>query len=167
MRWLLRPLLTSAPARHCTFFRAQGLTSPGKNALLHQAAAGFLATAAWSKGLRGRLPARPFGTTSLPVPVHRPAGSIHASSPRSVGPPQLRFSLLAVASLRWDLRPQECAMLGAQTKNPRAPRGFLFLGPGRSAGGPRMSYASTASKSSATILVILIAGLTAGPAVSL
>ena len=47
-----------------------------------------------------------------PVLVHRLAVSLHASSPRSVTLPQLRFTSLAVVSLREDLHLQEYAHAG-------------------------------------------------------
>jgi hypothetical protein len=40
-----------------------------------------------------------------PVLVHRPAASLHASSPHSVALMQLRFASLAVISSRWDFHP--------------------------------------------------------------
>ncbi|WP_232316417.1 hypothetical protein, partial [Candidatus Burkholderia verschuerenii] len=43
---------------------------------------------------------------------------LHASSPRSVALPQLRFTSLAVVNLPRDLHPQECAHAG-RTKNAR------------------------------------------------
>src|ERR1700738_3281164 len=69
-----------------------------------------------SRELRGSLPARPVGAAFYPVLVHRSATSIHASSPRSVALPQLRFSTLAVTSSRQDFHPQECAHAGRTGK---------------------------------------------------
>ena len=50
------------------------------------------------------------------VLVHRLAVSLDASSPRSVALPQLRFTSLAVISLRRDFHPQECAHAGRTQK---------------------------------------------------
>lgn len=47
------------------------------------------------------------GGAFYPVLVHQVAVSLHASSPRSVALPQLRFASLAVTSSRRDLHPQE------------------------------------------------------------
>ncbi len=46
------------------------------------------------------------GGAFYPVLVHRPAASLHASSPHSVALMQLRFASLAVTCLRRDLHPQ-------------------------------------------------------------
>ncbi|WP_204340487.1 hypothetical protein, partial [Rhizobium leguminosarum] len=54
--------------------------------------------------------------------------SIHASSPRSVALPQLRFSSLAMTSLRWDFHPQEYAHAGRTTEKPGAMAGLLGKG---------------------------------------
>ena len=56
------------------------------------------------------------GTALYPVLVHRPAASLHASFPRSVALPQLRFASLAVVSLREDFHLQECAHAGRTRK---------------------------------------------------
>ena len=67
------------------------------------------------------------GTALYPVLVHRPAASLHASSPRSVALPQLRFTSLAVVSLREDFHLLECARAGRTKKRGRKirPRGAL------------------------------------------
>ena len=57
------------------------------------------------------------GAAFYPILVHRLAVSIHASSPRSVTLPQLRFTSFAVVSLREDLHLQDCAHAGRTTKN--------------------------------------------------
>jgi len=46
------------------------------------------------------------GTASNPVSVRRPAVSLHASFPRSVALPQLRFASIAMASFWEDLHLQ-------------------------------------------------------------
>ena len=58
------------------------------------------------------------GTAFCPVLVHRLADSIHASSPRSVTLPLLRFTSFAVASLREDFHLQDCAHAGRTNKKP-------------------------------------------------
>ena len=68
-----------------------------------------------------RCPLALVGIASYPVLVHRPAASIHASSPHSVALMQLRFTSLTVTSLWRDLHPQECAHAGRTT---RASRGL-------------------------------------------
>jgi len=51
--------------------------------------------------------------------------TIHASSPRLVTRPQLRFTSLAVVSSRRDFHPQECAPAGRTTqKGPHIRRAF-------------------------------------------
>src|SRR5450631_237553 len=59
------------------------------------------------------------GTALYPVLVHRPAASLHASSPRSVALAQLHFASLAVVSLREDFHLQECARAGRTQKRRR------------------------------------------------
>ena len=67
------------------------------------------------------------GTAFYPVLVHRLAGSLHASFPRSVALPQLRFASLTVVSSRRDFHPQECAHAGrTQIKNPLGERIFYY-----------------------------------------
>ena len=58
------------------------------------------------------------GSAFYPILVHRLAVSLHASSPRSVTLPQLRFTSLAVVSLREDFHLQDRAHAGRTTKNP-------------------------------------------------
>ena len=67
------------------------------------------------------------GTALYPVLVHRPAVSIHASSPRSVALSQLRFTSLAVVSSREDLHLQECARAGRTKKNGPVGPFFAFV----------------------------------------
>ena len=59
---------------------------------------------------------RAVGTASYPVLVHRPAASIHASSPHSVSLMQLRFTPLTVTSLRRDSTLKNAPMPGAPKK---------------------------------------------------
>jgi hypothetical protein len=64
------------------------------------------------------------GFALYPVLVHRLAVSIHASSPHSVALMQLRFTSFAVASLRRDFHPQDCAHAGRTKKRPS--KGLLY-----------------------------------------
>ena len=66
-------------------------------------------------------PLAPVGLAFYPVLVHRPAASLHASSPRSITLTQLRFASFAMVCLREDLHLQERARAG-RTKE-RAPEG--------------------------------------------
>ena len=63
-----------------------------------------------------RCPLALVGHASYPVLVHRPAASIHASSPWSVTLPQLRFTSLTVTRPRRDSHPLECAHAGRTTQ---------------------------------------------------
>src|ERR1700760_3383054 len=106
---LLRPLLTSRSGSTPSPFRAQGGISPGKNALLHCTTAGFTPLPLDHESLAVSCPLALVGNAFYPVLVHRPAASLHPSSPHSVTLMQLRFASLAVLNLRWDLHPQERA----------------------------------------------------------
>jgi hypothetical protein len=88
------------------------------DALLPCTTAGFTPPPLGHKSFAVCCPLALVGTASYPVLIHRPAVSIHASSPWSVTLPQLRFSSLAMTSSRWDLHPQECAHAGRTTKSP-------------------------------------------------
>ena len=109
---LLRPLLTSRSGSTPSPFQAQGEISPGKNALLHCTTAGSTPLPLGHESFAVLCPLALVGTAFYPVLVHRPAASLHASSPHSVALMQLRFASLAVTSLRRDLHPQECAHAG-------------------------------------------------------
>ena len=119
---LLRPLLTSRSGSTPSPFRAQGEISPGKNALLHCTTAGSTPLPLDHESFAVSCPLALVGTAFYPVLVHRPAASLHASSPQSVTLMQLRFASLAVINLRWDFHPQECAHAGRTKK--RAPEGM-------------------------------------------
>ena len=56
----------------------------------------------------------PPGIASYRVLVHRPAASLHASSPRSVTLPQLRFASFGMVSFRRDSHPQGRAHAGRE-----------------------------------------------------
>ena len=75
-------------------------------------------------GLRRIAPLALISNASYPVLVHRPASSLHASSPRSVALQQLRFASLTVTSLRRDLNRKRAPMLGAR-KRPGVARPLL------------------------------------------
>ena len=67
-------------------------------------------------------PLAPVGLAFYPVLVHRPAASLHASSPRSITLTQLRFASFAMVCLREDLHLQERARAGRTKKRPGFPR---------------------------------------------
>src|ERR1019366_5052838 len=104
---LLRPRLTSRSGSTPSPFQAQGEISPGKNALLHCTTAGStpprLGHQSFANSGSLALP----GSALYPVLVHRPAASLHASSPHSVALMQLRFASLAVTCLRRGFHPAE------------------------------------------------------------
>jgi hypothetical protein len=80
-------------------FQAQGEISPGKNALLHCTTVGSTPPNLGHKSFAVTCPLALFGNAFYPLLVHRPAVSIHASSPQSVTLMQLRFTSLAVTCL--------------------------------------------------------------------
>ena len=98
-RQLLRPLLTSHSGSSPSPFQAQSEISPGKNALFHCTTAGFTPPPFGHKSFAVACPLALVGTAFDPVLVHRPAASLHASSPHSVTLMQLRFAPLTVTSL--------------------------------------------------------------------
>ena len=123
---LLRPRLTSRSGSTPLPFRAQGEISPGKNALLHCTAAGSTLLPLDHENFAVIGPLALVGNAFYPVLVHRPAASLHASSPQSVARMQLRFASLVVINSRWDLHPQECAHAGrTNKKGPAAMPGLL------------------------------------------
>ena len=126
---LLRPRLTSRSGSAPSPFQAQSEISPGKNALLHCTTAGSTSPNLGHKSFAVIGPLALLGTAFYPVLVHRPAASIHASSPQSVPLMQLRFTSLTVTSSWRDLHPQECAHAGRTKKTGRrlrdAPSGSL------------------------------------------
>ena len=106
---LLRPRLTSRSGSTPSPFRAQDEISPGKNALLHCTTAGSTPLPLDHESFAVSCPLALVGNAFYPVLVHRPAASLHASSPHSVALMQLRFASLVVINSRWDFHPQECA----------------------------------------------------------
>ncbi len=90
--------------------------SPGKNALLHCTTAGSTPLPLDHESFAVRCPLALVGSAFYPVLVHRPAASLHASSPHSVTLMLLRFASLVVINSRWDLHPQECAHAGRTTQ---------------------------------------------------
>ena len=79
--------------------------SPGKNALLHCTTAGSTPLPLDHESFAVSGPLALVGNAFYPVLVHRPAASLHASSPQSVALLQLRFTSLVVINSRWDLHP--------------------------------------------------------------
>ena len=73
--------------------------SPGKNAPLRCTVAGSTPPPLGHESFAVTCPLALVGNAFYPVLVHRPAASIHASSPHSVALMQLRFTSLAVTSL--------------------------------------------------------------------
>ena len=115
---LLRPLLTSRSGSTPSPFRTQGEISPGKNALLRCTTAGSTPLPFDHESFAVIGPLALVSTAFYPVLVHRPAASLHASSPHSVALMQLRFTSLVVINSRWDFHPQECAHAGRTNKKP-------------------------------------------------
>ena len=122
-RSLLRPLLTSRSGSTPSPFQAQGEISPGKNALLRCTTAGFTPQTLGHKSFAVVCPLALLGNAFYPVLIHRRAASIHASFPHSVARMQLRFTSLAVTSLRRDSHPQEYAHAGRTNRVPGEGRG--------------------------------------------
>src|SRR5207249_11907398 len=90
---------------------------PSKDALLHCTAAGSTPLPLDHESFAVSCPLTLVSTAFYPVLVHRPAASLHASSPHSVTLMQLRFASLVVINSRWDLHPQECAHAGRTKKS--------------------------------------------------
>ena len=107
-------------------FQAQGEISPGKNALLHCTAAGSTPLPLGHESFAVLSPLALVHSAFYPVLVHRPAASLHASSPHSVTLMQLRFTSLAVTSSWWDSHPQEDAHAG-RTKRKARVAALAFL----------------------------------------
>ena len=101
----IRPRLTSRSGSTPSPFQAQGEISPGKNALLHCTAAGSTPLPIDHESFAVSGPLALVGNAFYPVLVHRPAASLHASSPHSVALMQLRFASLVVINSRRDLHP--------------------------------------------------------------
>jgi len=121
---LLRPRLTSRSGSTPSPFRAQDEISPGKNALLHCTTAGSTPLPLDHESFAVSCPLALVSNALYPVLVHRPAASLHASSPHSVALMQLRFASLVVINSRWDFHPQECAHAGRTRKRPPERRPF-------------------------------------------
>ena len=100
-------------------FQPSGEISPGKNALLHCTTAGSTPPFIDHKSFAVSGPLALIDSAFYPILVHRLAVSLHASSPRLVALPQLRFTSFAVVSSRRDFHPQECAHAGRTKKNRR------------------------------------------------
>src|SRR5439155_20426517 len=124
----LRLLLTSRCGSTPSPLQAQGGISQGKHALLRCTAAGSTPLPLDHESFAVSCPLTLVSTAFYPVLVHRPAASLHASSPHSVTLMQLRFASLVVINSRWDLHPQECAHAGRTRKTPGRQwrSGFFF-----------------------------------------
>src|SRR5476651_1270081 len=124
---LLRPLLTSRSGLHRRPFRHEA-RSPQVRAHSFPAQPPDLHRLIFDhKSFAVSCPLALIGSASYPILVHRLAVSIHASSPRSVTLPQLRFTSFAVVSSRRDFHPQECAHAGRTRKRSRS--SFLIRAP--------------------------------------
>lgn len=93
-------------------FQARGEISPGKSAILHRTVASFTPPRLDHKSFAAFCLLALLGSASDEVCVPRLAVSLHASFPRSVTLTQLRFTSLAVVSLREDLHLQDRAHAG-------------------------------------------------------
>jgi hypothetical protein len=93
-------------------FQAQAEISPGKDAILHHTTAGFTLPPVDHKCFAVTCPLALIGIALYPNLVHRLMASIHTSPPYEVALIQLRFTSFAVASLRRDFHPQDCAHAG-------------------------------------------------------
>ena len=113
---LLRPRLTSRSGSTPLPFQAQGEISPGKNALLHCTTAGSTPLPLDHESFAVSGPLALVGNAFYPVLVHRPAASLHASSPHSVTLMQLRFASLVVITHDGTFTHKSAPMLGAQKK---------------------------------------------------
>ncbi len=123
---LLRPLLTSRSAFQRRPFRHEA-RSPRVRTHSFTARPPDLRRLTFDhKSFAESCPLALIGTAFYPVLVHRPAVSLHASSPRSVTLPQLRFASLAVVSSREDFHLLECARAGRTRKPPAKAGGYGF-----------------------------------------
>ena len=102
--------------------------SPGKNALLLRTTAESTPLPFGHESFAVHGPLALVGSAFYPVLVHRPADSLHASSPHAVALVQLRFASFAVTRLRRDFHPQECAHAGRTKKKDRPEAVFYSLG---------------------------------------
>src|SRR5699024_3409145 len=102
--------------------------SPGKNALLRCTTAGSTPPRLDHNSFAVYGPLAVLGNALYPILVHRLAVSMHASSPRSVTLPQLRFTSLTVISSREALHLQECAHAWRTMKKAAARGLFKWLG---------------------------------------
>ena len=105
-------------------FQALGEISPGKNTLLHRTTAGFTPPCLGHKSFAALARSPCLAVPHIRFLFIGSRFTLHASSPRSVTLPQLRFTSFAVASLREDLHLQECAHAG-RTKKALAREGWI------------------------------------------
>jgi hypothetical protein len=87
----------------------------GKNAILPRTIAGFTPPRFDHESFAVRCPLALLSIDSYPILVHRPAVSLHASSPYSVTLMQLRFAPFTVVSLWEDFHLQDRADAGQHT----------------------------------------------------
>jgi len=122
---LLRPLLTSRPARlrQTSPFQAQGEISPGKNIGFRCATAGSTPPRLGHESFAVLCPLALLGAASYPVPVRRPAASLPTSFTPSSRPGALWFASLAVTSSREDFHLQVDAHAGRTKKKARRKAG--------------------------------------------
>jgi hypothetical protein len=115
---LLWPLLTSRPGFHRRPFRHEARSPQVRTHSFPAQPPDLRRLILDHKSFAVSGPLALIGTAFYPVLVHRLAVSLHASSPRSVTLPQLRFTSLTVVSLREDLHLQEYAHAGRTNKKP-------------------------------------------------
>ena len=109
----------SLPTNSASPFQAQSEISPGKNANLPCAIAGSTSLRLGHDGFAVMCPLALLEDASYPVPVRRPAGSLHASFTPSSQSDALHFTSLAVTSSREDFHLQVNAHAGRTKKSGR------------------------------------------------
>ena len=114
---LMRPLLTSRSRLNPVTLSGENEISPGKNALLHCTTAGFTPPPFGHESFAVTCLLALAGAAFYPTFVHRPAVSIHASSPHSGALMQLRFTSLVVTNSRRGLTPLRVRPCWAHKQN--------------------------------------------------
>ena len=102
---LLRPLLTSRSASRRDPFRSKARSPQVRTRPFAARPPDIRRLSLDHRSFAVRRLLAPLGTASHRVLVHRPAASLHASSPRSVALPQLRFASIEMVSFRRDFHP--------------------------------------------------------------
>ena len=118
---LLRPLLTSRSGFHRRPFRHEARSPQVRTQSFTAQPPDLRRLILDHKSFAVSCPLALIGAALYPVLVHRLAGSLHASFPRSVTLSQLRFTSLAVVSSRRDFHPQDRAHAG-RTNRKRGPK---------------------------------------------